>query len=71
MNELAISYPTETAPKIKDSVQLAVEAINAHRPACPTCRDLSNIADRVVCPTGNQLWAVLDQAIALDQANQN
>ena len=71
MNQLAVSPRTEFAEHIKDSAQLAIDAINAHQPHCSTCRDLANQAARIKCPEGNNLWAALDQALALDIANQN
>lgn len=66
MNLPATINPTHTAEHIKSSIELTIDDINTHTNSCPTCKRLDNRAARIVCPDGNNLWAALDQAIALE-----
>lgn len=66
MNLPAIIHRTETAEHIKSSIEIAIDAINAHTASCSTCKRLDNRAAKLVCPDGYQLWTALDQAIALE-----
>lgn len=71
MNQLIHVNPTVTAEKIKDSTELALDAINAHEEGCPTCSHLGNRAAKIKCLDGYQLWSKLEKALELDRVNPN